>query len=107
MHGTAGEVERVSGTKGLHRVTFGLCSCERLAGPGRGCAEEPQEKLAASPPAQPALGVRLSKASITWRHIPVDGARTSQGRRTAQSYPSPFSKGQPRPPTDGSALKKD
>lgn len=56
--------------------------------------EELQEKPAASketsPPAQPALVMRQSKASITWRHIPVDGARTSQGR-TAQSYPSPFS----------------
>lgn len=33
---------------------------------------------------------KQSKASITWRHIPVDGARTSQSRRTSQSYPSPF-----------------
>jgi len=73
-------------------------------------AKEPQEKVAAgkeaSSPAQLALGMRQSKGSITWRHVPVDGARTSQGRRTSQSYPSPFSDGQPRSPTDRSALRR-
>lgn len=50
-----------------------------------------------SPPARPASGMHQSKASITSRNIPVGGARTSQGRRTALSYPSPFSGGQTKP----------
>lgn len=74
------------------------CSLQSSRSTTQRCAQEtcePQKKLAAgkktSPPALPALSMQRSKASITWRHIPVDGARTSQSSRTAQSYPPPFS----------------
>lgn len=39
LHGTAVGGVRAAGTEALHRDIFGLHSCERQAGSGRGCAK--------------------------------------------------------------------